>query len=183
MQQAFAWLEEKVREGKIRRWGLATWNGFRLAETDKRYLELQTLSLWAREAAGNENHFKVIQLPVNFAMPEAWVLPNQRFGPNRVPLLNAAQRMGFTVMVSGPLMQGRLLAPLPDFIRRHFPGLEKPAQHCLQFVRSLPGVTTVLAGTKHRDHVKENLQVPSVRPFKEEELLLMFSKTGMEAGS
>ena len=178
MIEAFRWLEEKVREGRIRMYGTATWNGYRIAETSKSYLELQTVNLWAREAAGAMPHFKAVQLPVNFAMPEAWVLPNQRFGPNKVSLLNAAERMGVMVMASAPMLQGRLLKPLPDFLGKYFKELKKSSQQCLQFVRSLPGLTTALAGMKQTAHVDENLEVAKQAPLTDGDLVLMFSQQG-----
>ena len=175
LQEAFAWLEEKVKEGKIRWYGTATWSGYRSASTQKTFLPLQELQVLAREAGGTENHFRVLQLPFNFAMPEAWILPNQRLGPGEVSLLNAASRTGMTVIASASLLQAKLLTSLPEFLERHFQGLETPAQRCLQFARSVPGITTALVGMKSAAHVRENLETARVAPLSEEQLILMFS--------
>lgn len=178
LKQAFAWLEEKVREGRIRMYGTATWNGYRLRPDQPDYLSLEDLVCLAREAGGSEHHFKVIQLPFNLAMPEAWIFPNQRFGAGTVPLLQLARRLGLTVMTSASLMQGRLAGPVPDFMGRFARGLDKPAQRALQFTRSVPGVTTALAGMKQKAHVDENIRTAEVPPLTEEELILMFQKNG-----
>ncbi|HTL46767.1 MAG TPA: aldo/keto reductase [Verrucomicrobiae bacterium] len=175
MQAALGWLEEKVKEGKIRWYGTATWGGYRAAATTRQYLNLQELQVLGREAGGMENHFKVVQLPFNFAMPEAWILPNQRLGPTEVSLLNSASRTGMTVIASASLLQAKLLTSLPDFLGRHFQGLETPAQRCLQFVRSVPGITTALVGMKSAAHVRENLEVARVEPLSEDQLIVMFS--------
>ncbi|MBU3759136.1 MAG: aldo/keto reductase [Candidatus Omnitrophica bacterium] len=175
---AFSWLEEKVREGRIRMYGTATWSGYRLRPDQPDYLALEDLLCLAREAGGSEHHFRAIQVPFSLAMPEAWIFPNQRFGAGLVPLLQLAKRKSLTVMASASLMQGRLAGPVPDFMGRFGAGLGKPAQRALQFARSVPGVTTALAGMKRREHVQENLQTAEIAPLTEDELILMFQKSG-----
>jgi len=178
IKAAFVWLEEKVKEGKIRMYGTATWNGYRLRPDQPDYLSLEDLHFLAREAGGNAHHFKVIQLPFNLAMPEAWIFPNQRFGAGTVPVLQLAHRLGLTVMTSASLMQGKLAGPVPDFMGSYARGLDKASQRALQFVRSVPGVTTALAGMKQKAHVDENIKTADVLPLTEEELILMFQKQG-----
>ncbi len=178
LKAAFAWMEEKVKEGKIQMYGTATWNGYRLRQDQPDYLSLEDLHLLAREAGGNAHHFKAVQLPFNLAMPEAWVFPNQRFGAGTVPFLQLASRLGLSVMASASLLQGKLTGPLPDFMGRFTKGLEHSSQKALQFTRSVPGVTTALTGMKQRKHVEENLKTAEVAPLTEEELILMFQRNG-----
>lgn len=174
LRAAFEWCEQKVKEGKIGLYGLATWNGFRLEPESPDYLSIEEINVIAREVGGTANHFKAIQLPVNLAMPEAWVLANQSFGANLVPFLNIADRNQMIVAGSAGLLQARLAGPLPEFLHKHFPGLEKNSQRALQFARSLPGMTVSLAGMKKKAHVAENIQTANVRPLTEQELLLIF---------
>ncbi len=171
---AFQWLEEKVKEGKIRYYGTATWNGFRARPEAEDYLSLEEILVIAREAGGPNHHFKAVQLPVNIAMPEGWVLANQRFGAYTVPLLGIAERAGVTVVASGSLLQARLAGPLPEDFTRLFPNLQTSAQCAIQFVRSLPGMTTALVGMKNKVHVQENLGAAKVVPLAESELYSMF---------
>ncbi|MBI3313211.1 MAG: aldo/keto reductase [Candidatus Omnitrophica bacterium] len=176
LRLAFEWLEEKVREGKIKRYGTATWQGYRVPSEQKEYLGLEEISLLAREAGGPGHHFKVVQLPFNLAMPEAWIFPNQSYGANQVSLLNVAERYGITVIASASLLQARLAGKLPEFFTRHFPGFKHSSQCALQFVRSVPGVTTALVGMKNKAHIKENLDTVKFPPLSEEELVMIFQK-------
>ncbi|MBI3306534.1 MAG: aldo/keto reductase, partial [Candidatus Omnitrophica bacterium] len=175
--RAFEWLEEKVNEEKIRMYGTATWQGYRVPSGQTEYLGLEEICVLARQMGGPENHFKVVQLPFNLAMPEAWVLPNQSFGPNQVSFLAAAERLGITTIASASLLQARLAAKLPEFFTRHFPHFNSASQCALQFVRSVPGIITALVGMKNKAHLKENLMTAKVPPLTEDELIMIFQKT------
>jgi predicted aldo/keto reductase-like oxidoreductase len=110
------------------------------------------------EIAGDAHHFRVVQLPINLAMPEAVRLPTQRMpGGNVLPVLDAARDLGLSVAASATLMQSQLASNLPAPVRDLFPSLETDAQRAIAFVRSLPGVTTALVGMKQVGHLKENL--------------------------
>ena len=52
LRRAFELLERKVAERRIRGYGVATWNGFRVAPTDRGYLSLLDMVNIAREAGG-----------------------------------------------------------------------------------------------------------------------------------
>ncbi|MDP3919660.1 MAG: aldo/keto reductase [Candidatus Omnitrophota bacterium] len=177
LSAAFDWLEKKVAEGKIRRYGVATWNAFRVGRDSEEYVSLEELVVLAREAGGPDHHFKVVQLPFNLAMPEAWVLSNQSYGANLVPVLGMAKRLGLTVVGSAALLQAGLLGLFPDALEGYFKNLEKPAQRCLQFARSVPGIATALVGMKNEEHVRENAQAAHVPPLTEQDLILMFQQS------
>lgn len=174
LRAVFKWMEEKVAEGKIRMYGTATWNGYRVPEQQREYLSLEDLNLLAREENGRDHHFKVVQLPFNFAMPEAWAFPNQMFGKQEVSLMQAAERLNFTVMISASLLQAKLTGPLPDFLNAEFPDFETSAQKSIQFVRSVPGVTTALVGMKQAGHVAENIKTAEKEPFTQDKLISIF---------
>jgi aryl-alcohol dehydrogenase-like predicted oxidoreductase len=165
---AFEVLEEAVAEGKAGIYGTATWNGYRIPPTEPGYLSLADLARCAMEVAGENHHFRALQLPFNLAMTEAFTVPNQPVGTEQRPTLRAAAEMGFTVMASASLLQARLTANLPDRLRAQVDGgLENDAQRALQFVRSAPGVTTALVGMSNPAHVKENLGLAAVAPLPE----------------
>jgi aryl-alcohol dehydrogenase-like predicted oxidoreductase len=176
MRKAFEWMEQKVQQGKIKMYGTATWNGYRSDPQGEDYLSIEELHCVAREVGGAGHHFKVVQLPVNLGMPEAWVFPNQRYGANLVPFLSAAAHSGLVVIGSAALLQARLAGKLPDFLNAHFKTLSKSSQRAIQFARSLPGMTTALVGMKNAAHVKENLETAKVPPLTEQELILMFQQ-------
>ena len=143
IQAAFSRLEELVVHGKIRYYGVATWDGLR-----KGALQLPRMA----ELAGP--HFRFIQLPFNFAMTEAF------FGqPESV--LQAAARLGIVAVASASLLQTRILPNVPDVI----PGLDTAAQRAIQFTRSTPGISVALVGMSSREHVIENVGVAQVPPL------------------
>ncbi len=155
LRDAFVLLESKVDEGKIVRYGLATWNGFRSEPGSKDYLPLERILRIAREAGGDGHHFKVIQLPYNLAMTEAFGFFNQPVGEKVSTALEAATRLGVSVVASASLLQSRLAGDLPPEVTAAF-DVETDAQRALQFVRSTPGVATALVGMSHTRHVREN---------------------------
>jgi aryl-alcohol dehydrogenase-like predicted oxidoreductase len=83
----------------------------------------------AREVGGDAHGFHFIQLPFNLAMTEG------------LAVIEAAQRLGVTVVASASILQGRVPDP----------------QAAIQFVRSTPGITTALVGMSRVEHVEENL--------------------------
>lgn len=157
---AFEAIEGAVLAGKIRMYGTATWNGYRNDPAAKDYLSLADLVAIARWAGGKEHHFKLIQLPVNLGMAEALTKKNQPVEGEMLTALEAAQRLGISVMSSASILQGQLTRNLPNVV----PGLATDGQRAIQFVRSTPGVTTALVGMKQRAHVKENMAVAGTPP-------------------
>ncbi|MFQ5881214.1 MAG: aldo/keto reductase [Candidatus Methylomirabilales bacterium] len=176
MQAAFEVLEAAVNRGAIRAYGTATWTGYRNPSTAQDYLSLEALVKLAEEVAGKNHHLRVIQLPFNLAMPEALVRRNQPVDGETVSILEAASHFEVTVMASAPIYQGQLSRSLPPVIGRYLQGLETDAQRAIQFVRSTPGVTTVLVGMKQRRHVEENLRVAQLPPAPLEEFLKLFGE-------
>jgi aryl-alcohol dehydrogenase-like predicted oxidoreductase len=178
IRAAFDTLEQAVREGKLRRYGTATWNGYREDPGSPGYLSLEELVGAARDAGGADHHFKVVQLPYNLAMPEAFVRANQSVGGALVPLAEAARRLGVYVMASASILQGQLARNLPPMVATVLPGLATDAQRALQFVRSTPGIGTALVGMKSAAHVEENIRVAAVPPQPWAEFQRFFSAAG-----
>lgn len=172
---AFAALEEATCQGKIQFYGTATWNAYRVPLGDESHASLERTLECARAAGGPGHHFRVIQLPLSLALPEAYLLPTQGAPGQERPALQAAAALGLTSVTSAPLVQGRLLGhPELRRGRQKFPGLRTDAQRCLQFARSVPGVAVTLCGMKTVEHVEENLQVASVAPLGPEALAALF---------
>ncbi|MFQ5778294.1 MAG: aldo/keto reductase [Terriglobia bacterium] len=176
MRAAFEKLEEAVAAGQVRFYGTATWEGYRRPPPAPDYLSLEELVRLAEQVAGTDHHFKVVQLPYNLAMPEAFVAPNQAVDGETVPLLEAARRLGVTVFASASILQGRVARNLPAEIREPLKGeLETDAQCALQFVRSTPGVGAALVGMKQIAHVEENLRLVGKALAAPEKLKQLFS--------
>ena len=161
MRAAFTTLEEHVSNGYISCYGCATWQGFRSATASRNHLNLEDLVLLAREVGGAEHHFRVIQLPVNLAMTEAFRSPTQQCGNDLVSLFEAAQRLDVAVVGSATLMQSQLTRSLPDQMHSAFPGFSTDARRAIAFAQSLP-LASALVGMKSKAHLEENLERPSV---------------------
>ncbi len=171
---AFEFLERMVSDGKIEAYGTATWNGFRAKPTDRGWLSLDELVKIANQVAGERNHFSVIQLPYNLAMPEAVGLANQIVPSGHVTTLAAARAMGLAVCASASLLQGRLANGLPPIVGEAFEGFSSDAQRSIQFVRSTPGVDVALVGMKSVEHVRDTLATASRPPATQEQLMKLF---------
>ena len=176
MRAAFETLEKAHAAGAIRWYGTATWNGYRQPPEAQDYLSLQELVELAQEVAGEGHHFRVLKLPFNLAMPEAFTHQNQPVGKERVSLLEAARHFGLYVMASASIYQGQLTRRLPPVIRESLAGLETDAQRALQFVRSTPGLGTALVGMKLTAHAEENLGVARIPPAALEDYLRLYQQ-------
>lgn len=176
LRAAFEFLETAVGEGKLKFYGVATWNGFREEPDSGSYHSLETMVELAREIAGDDHHFRFIQLPVNLAMPEALFFQNQKMGDEYVTVTEAAEAFGITVVASGSLLQGQVASGLPEAIREALGSLATDAQTGIQFVRSAPGVKTSLIGMSRVEHVEENLQLISVETVSPDDLLRVFDQ-------
>ncbi|MFN8011598.1 MAG: aldo/keto reductase [Holophagaceae bacterium] len=166
MLRAFEACESFAAKGWIRAYGCATWNGFRVPPSAPEHLSVERLLALAGKAGGRSHHFRWIQLPLNLALPEAFLAPTQRYGGEELTALEAALAGELAVQTSASLMQARILRQLPpDFVSAV--GAATPAQAALQFTRSCPGVTTALAGMGRPEHVAEDtavLALPKVDP-------------------
>jgi aryl-alcohol dehydrogenase-like predicted oxidoreductase len=176
VREAFAALEEAVRAGKLRLYGTATWNGYRVDPTEQGYLSLPELIDVAREVAGPDHHFRVVQLPYNLAMPEAFTRANQKLDGVFVSTLEAARRLDVYVMASASVYQGQLTRGLPPVVTEYLPGFASDAQRAIQFVRSTPGIGTALVGMKTLAHADENLGTAAVPPMPWEQFKRLFNE-------
>ena len=176
LRAAFELLEQNVAQAKIRKYGVATWNGFRAEPNAREYHSLERMVEVAREVGGAEHHFGFIQLPFNLAMPEALFFQNQKLGDEYVSTLEAAEVLGVTVIASASILQGQVSRGLPEAVREPLGSLATDAQTGIQFVRSAPGVTTALVGMSHVAHVEENLQLARVPLTLPEDFLRVFDE-------
>lgn len=165
LKDVFELYERKRKEEKIRYYGMATWECFRVTKENPQYLALSDVIQLAKHAGGDEHGFRFIQLPYNMYYDQAFMIKNQKVNNLEVSILDAALQYGIGVFTSVPLMQGRLVQPgvLPEF------GNLKPSLRCLQFIRSTPGVLAPLIGQKTPNHVDENLDIMQIEPMRKQE--------------
>jgi len=90
IQKAFAFLEEQVKIGKIKSYGISS-NSLAKKPNDYHFLDYSKLIEYAKAIAGENHHFKVIQLPMNM------------YEKDGVPCAKWAHENGLQVHVNRPL--------------------------------------------------------------------------------
>jgi aryl-alcohol dehydrogenase-like predicted oxidoreductase len=175
VRAAFEFLESAVAAAKIHFYGLATWNAFRQGENEQDFLSLAAMESLARDVAGGSHHFRFVQLPCNLGMTEALTRSNQPLDGRRVPMVEAANKLGITLVASAAMLQGKLSRGLPPFVAAAL-GLQNDAERALQFVRSTPGITTALVGMSRVEHVRANLLLAATSPASQDEFSRLFER-------
>ncbi len=172
LKLVFKLYEEKRKEGKIKFYGMATWECFRVGKDNPQYLSLDDIVNMAKEIGGENHGFRFIQLPYNMNYDQALLAKNQTLDNEPVSILESAVRLGVGVFTSVPFMQGRLLQPgvMPEFNDL------KPSLRALQFIRSSPGVLAPLVGQKSIDHVSENLEIMKIPSMSDDEFIALVKK-------
>ncbi|MGB7437143.1 MAG: aldo/keto reductase [Candidatus Acidiferrum sp.] len=175
VREAFELLESAVAHGHVQFYGMATWNGFRQDKSARDSMQLEQLVAVAKEIAGDNHHFRFVQLPFNLAMTEALTLGNQTQSSEQKTLMEAADALGITLIASASLLQGQVAQNLPPFVAEAF-GLQNDAERALQFVRSAPGITTALVGMSRTAHVEANTRLIAEPPAGLEQFSKLFSR-------
>jgi len=176
LEAAFVALERAAGDGKIRSYGTATWNAFRVGPESRDAMSLQEVLRVAERAGGKNHHFRAIQLPFNLAMPEALLASTQRWESDRVPVLQVARTQGLAVFASASLLQSQLSKGIPTELQEFLPGFRADAQRAIQFVRSAPGITCALVGMSQSKHVEENMATASLAPLALDQFRKIFSQ-------
>ncbi|MEX5214405.1 MAG: DUF255 domain-containing protein [Nitrospiraceae bacterium] len=103
--QAFRYLEDQVRDGRIRHYGVSSNTVIGAAESPEatsmsRMLEIADTA--AREAGQAAGHFRVLQCPLNLFESGSVLLPNTGHGGEQT-VLNCAAAAGVAVLANRPL--------------------------------------------------------------------------------
>lgn len=162
VRDAFEMFEFLADHGKIKRYGVATWNAFLNEPTHMEYIRLADLVRIAREVGGENHRFGFVQMPYNLGKPHAYSYTNQQLDDSLFYTpVQAARKLGLHVVTSSSLLQTKLFkAPFSSSIRERL-GLEYASdlQRALQFARSAPGVTTALVGTSNVEHAIHDFEL------------------------
>ncbi|MGC9206705.1 aldo/keto reductase [Acidithiobacillus sp.] len=177
--QVFTVLEQAVNENKIRYYGISTFNACR-AETDHTLFQSLTSLIGLAEKAageGNRHHLRVVELPFNALMPEAYTRFSQVTGQGNIgSTIQAAFQLKLTVMASHTLGKGLLAREEIPSLQEGIPELANAAQRAIQFVRSTPGIGVTLVGMSSPLHLADFLAVAKQLPLPKERYLAMFEK-------
>ena len=180
----FTQLEKAVAEGRLRYYGISTFDGFRV-ETDHPLFQSLTSMLGLAEKAAQQatgqadakHHFRLLQLPFNQIMNEGFTRFNQATGQDNIAsTLQAAWQLKLYVMGSHSLMKGHLARQSTDALLTATPLLNSHAQRALQFCRSTPGIGTALVGMHQPQHLQDALRVVDLPVMKRETYLAMYQK-------
>lgn len=177
LEAAFTRLEERASAGDIRRYGVATWDAFRVDESAESYLSLSEIVSRARAAAdatGNtESHLRAIQLPFNPLMADAFTVWSHETANGERNALGFARDTGLSVFTSGSLAKGRLTEGLPEGIDVWIPG-DTPSQRAINFARSAPAVTSALVSMRSTEDIEENVAAGTFEPMGSEAFEVVF---------
>jgi len=182
LARAFAVLEQAVKEGKLRQYGISTFDAMRV-ETDHPLFQsitsLQGLAEGAAQTVRKDprarHHLRLLQLPFNPAMTEGFTRFSQATGQGNVAsTLQAAHQLKVYVMTSHALGKGRFAAEDP--LAAGVAGLANPAQRALQFARSTPGVGSALAGLSAPAHLDDVLAVARAAPMGKQDYAGLFRR-------
>lgn len=165
LAQAFEALEAAVRDGEVAAYGLCTWDGLLVPDTDRSHLSISDLLEVALDVGAADHHLRAIQLPYGLAAGEGAALESQLApdGHSRA-LLHTLAGTGTAVFASAPLYGGRLVGAVPGWVKAAFPEVRGDAHCALQFARSTANVTSVVVGMRDPEHVKANLSLVRVPP-------------------
>ena len=114
LREAFAFLESQVSEGRVGGYGVSS-NTVALPTSERAATSLTRMLASAVEAAGDEHHFRVLQLPLNLFEVGA-VLERKEGADGRRTVLELARAEGVAVLANRPLnaFAGDLLIRLAD---------------------------------------------------------------------
>ncbi len=182
LNTAFVALEQAVRDGLIRWYGVSSFESFRVPQDHRLFLSLASLEALARQAAKQvfgdraRHHFAIIELPFNAVMPEGFTRFNQVTGQgNEASTLQAALQCGIFTIASHTLFKGHLARTAIDTLEQSMPRLSL-AQRALQFNRSTPGLGATLAGISTPVHLDDALSVLRQPLMPRDTYLSMFQK-------
>ncbi len=179
LNEVFTMLEAAVQANKIRYYGISTFNACRVETDNTLFQSLTSLIGLAEKAAGqgNRHHLRVVQLPFNALMPEAYTRFSQVTGQGNIgSTIQAAFQLKLTIMASHPLGKGLLAREEVPSLQEAMPELADAAQRAIQFVRSTPGIGVTLVGLSTPLHLPDFLAVARQLPLPKERYLAMFEK-------
>ncbi len=184
LQTVFAVCEQAVRQHKIRSYGIATFDAFRVETDHPLFQSLASLLGLAERAAQlvqrdgqARHHFRIVQLPFNQAMNEGFTRFSQATGLGNVAsTLQAAHQLKVFVMGSHALAKGALAVQSADALRGAMPDAPNDAQRALQFNRSTPGLGVSLAGISSPGHLDDLLAVAARPPLARETYLALYRR-------
>ncbi len=156
LAKAFEVCEEARQEGTISSFGIASWHGLASTGSQARLLTVEGIDDLAISVGGVTHGLRSLQMPISLIRSETAGEALAGGGPIR-----AAADRGWSIYGSSPLHAGALPAMLTREFLGMFPAGVSPAQACLLFAASVPGITAVLTSCSTKEHLRDALEVAS----------------------
>lgn len=144
LYKTFLLLEEKVNQGVLKYYGIATYFGFIVDKSNGKYLSLEKIIEVAKKAGGDNNHFKFIQLPLNKAMQDAAIKKNQTIKGHELSIVDAAFTEKINILTNVSLNQGK------EFKKYTF-------DEMIQYLITNEKIGSSMIGMKNISNVEKNL--------------------------
>ena len=147
-ERLVSFYEEQVGKGNIRFYGIATWYALLEEEGSRWHISIETLIDIAKSIAGENNHFKFVQLPCNIINNVACKKSTQKIKGKDFTAIQAANDFGLYVTISSPLDQGKAIVESNASVKE-----------LLKHVINTEGVYAAMVGSKRKEHIEENIKV------------------------
>lgn len=134
--------ENMVSEGKIREYGMASWEAFQLNPDDDQYISLEKVMEIVETVTPN-HHFKHLMQPVNLNKRECVENKCQSYKGNKMTIIECANKFGVDVHISGPLGQGEA-------------GEHNTIKEYLKYLIDKSKCNSYFIGSKRIEHIREN---------------------------
>jgi len=159
LRKAFEVLEDFCDKGAIKRYGIATWSGFELSE-----LTIERLASLAQEVTPN-HRFRAIQLPLSLVKTKVV----SKYLEGQGPLWEASSE-GIEVYGSSPLHGGQLPPLINQALCERIDASLTPAQACLLFAKSIPGVQAIFTSPSSVEQVNQSFEISQRKEISEDQI-------------
>lgn len=184
LEKAFIVLEQAVADGKLRCYGISTFEGLRVETDHALFQSITSMQGHAEKAArlvqqreDAKHHFKIVELPFNQVMLEGFTRFSHATGQGNIgSTIQAAFQLKVYVIASHTLLKGHLARQSTETVARTLSGLSNHAQRAMQFNRSTPGLGTSLVGISSEAHLDDMLAVARTPPLEKAEYLKMYAR-------
>ena len=171
LEGIFELFEAKVKEGKMKAYGIAVWNAFTYEPTNPEYISIEDVYDVACRVGGSNHHFRYLQMPFNLAKTNAYSVANQKMSDGKLYTpLHVAYKLGLGVISSSSLLQMNLFKkafkPEVGYALDKEMVLKSDVDLALQFVRSTQGIVTSLFSSHEPDHVTCNVSIARIAATK-----------------
>jgi len=179
LEGIFELFEAKVKEGKIKAYGLAVWNAFTYEPSNPEYIRIEDVYDVACRVGGANHHFKYLQMPFNIAKTHIYSVANQKMSDGMLYTpLQVAHKLGLGVISSSSLLQMHLFQkpfkPEVGYVLDSEMVLKSDVDLALQFVRSTKGIVSSLFSSSKPEHVTCNLSIASIKASKTSHYNLLY---------